>query len=108
MGKCEFCGKDIEKGKACCWDYNWLYGAQNPGQEVSRDKMDLHYFCDPQCLVKWQKQEGIYDAAKKKSIERSGAAPKVGMAQNTKGLNKGFRYRRSKDHGTDGTDRAGA
>ena len=74
--KCEYCNKELD-GSGCAWDYNWLYGAQDPGKEVPREKMDLYYFCDQQCLVKWQKQEGIYDAAKKKSIERSGSDTQI-------------------------------
>ena len=102
---CEYCGKELT-GSGCAWDYNWLYVSQAPDQEVSRDKMDIHYFCDVDCLVKWQKQEGIYDAAKKKSIERSGADTKIPVDKSK--LSKGFRYRKPKDNGRDRSDHSGS
>jgi len=95
---CEFCNGEIDPAKTIRWDRNWLGADMDLGDEIPEDEMDLHYFCSVDCLVKWQKQEGIYDEAKAQSIKRSDRSPKLANKKDPKDLKKGFRYTGFKDH----------
>lgn len=91
--KCEYCKKTIEKIPVV-FDLLWLTRKQTPDEEVIVKEKDKAPFCDIDCLVKWQKKEGIYEAAKARSIERS--QPGLTPAQKIKRSIKGnYRQNRS-------------